>query len=115
VRGPRWFHEVCDFTTVPVYVRPGSVMPLGARNDRPDYPYAEDVTLRAYELVDGARVTVTVPGPGGEVAAEFAIARDGGTLTATRRQGAAGWRLESGPKGGSTSVAADVDRASVEL
>ena len=28
VRGPRWVHEVCDFGTVPVYVRPGSVLPL---------------------------------------------------------------------------------------
>ena len=62
VRGPRWVHEVCDFSTVPVYVRPGSVLPLGARDDRPDYAYAEDVTLRAYELArrrggdgDGAR------------------------------------------------------------
>ena len=27
-------HEVCDFATVPVYVRPGSVLPLGAR-ERP--------------------------------------------------------------------------------
>ena len=51
---PGWVHEVCDFSTVPVYVRPGSVLPLGARDDRPDYAYAEDVTLRAYELADGA-------------------------------------------------------------
>ena len=115
VRGSRWVHEVCDFTTVPVYVRPGSVLPLGARNDRPDYAYAEDVTLRAYELDDGAEVTVTVPGPDGEVAAEFAVARDGGTLTATRRQGAAGWRLASGPTGAATRVPADSDQGSVEL
>jgi hypothetical protein len=47
VRGPAWVHEVCDFQTVPVFVRPGSVLPIGARDDRPHYPYDEDVTLRA--------------------------------------------------------------------
>ena len=58
---------------------------------------------------------MTVPGPDGEVAAEFAVARDGGTLTATRRQGVAAWRLASGPSGTVSSVPADVDRGSVEL
>ena len=41
VSGPGWVHEECDFGTVPVYVRPGSVLPIGARDDRPDYAYAE--------------------------------------------------------------------------
>ena len=62
VRGPAWVHEVCDFQTVPVFVRPGSVLPIGARDDRPDYPYEEDVTLRAYEFAEGDRTTVAVPG-----------------------------------------------------
>ena len=115
VQGPRWVSEVCDFETVPVYVRPGTVLPIGARDDRPDYAYAEDVTLRAYALEDGAEVTVTVPGLDGAVAAEFAVVRDGGTLTATRRRGTAGWRLASGPDGVATSVAADTDHASIDL
>ncbi len=115
VRGPGWVHEVCDFATVPVYVRPGTVLPLGARNDRPDYAYDEDITLRAYQVPDGEQVTVTVPGPTGEVAAEFVVARDGGTLTATRQRGTAGWRLASGPDGTATDVPADADRCSVEL
>ena len=115
VRGPRWVSEVCDFSTVPVYVRPGTVLPVGAHDDRPDYAYAEDVTLRAYELSDGAEVTVTVPGPTGEVAAEFEVAREGGSLTATRRQGTAAWRLTAGADGAAASASAAEDRCSVEL
>jgi alpha-glucosidase (family GH31 glycosyl hydrolase) len=30
VRGPAWVREVCDFLTVPVFVRPGTVLPIGA-------------------------------------------------------------------------------------
>ena len=107
---------MCDFGTVPVLVRPGSVLPVGAHDDRPDYAYADDVTLRAYELADGGSVTVTVPGPTGEVAAVFEVARAGATLTATRQQGAAGWRLASGRDGSRpSSVPADTDQGSVSL
>src|SRR4029453_8315230 len=69
MRGPVWVHEVCDFLTVPVFVRPASVLPFGSRDDRPDYPYDEDVTLRVYELPDGGRTIGTVPGLTGALAA----------------------------------------------
>ncbi len=116
VRGPGWVHEVCDFHTVPLFVRPASVIPFGLRDDRPDYPYAEDVTLRAYEFADGARTVVTVPGLTGETAAEFELVRDGRILTATRLHGSASWRMQVADNGQSAvSVAADVDRCSIEL
>ena len=115
VSGPTWVNEVCGFDTVPVFVRPGTVLPIGARDDRPDYPYEEEVTLRVYELADGDRTTVTVPSTTGEVVATFAVARDGGTLTATRQQGTTAWRLMSGPNGTATSVPADTERCAIEM
>ena len=93
VRGPGWVSEVCDFLTVPVFVRPGTVLPIGARDDRPDYPYDEDVTLRVYEFADGDWTTVTVPDTTGEVASAFEVTRDDGTLTVRRLHGAAAWRV----------------------
>jgi alpha-D-xyloside xylohydrolase len=109
VRGPGWFADVCDFLTVPIFVRPGTVLPIGARDDRPDYAYDEDVTLRVYELDDGDRTTVTVPTTAGEIAAIFAVARDDGTVTVTREQGSAPWRVQS-PNGTAISLPADVSR-----
>jgi alpha-D-xyloside xylohydrolase len=114
VRGPAWVREVCDFLTVPVFVRPGSVLPIGLREDRADYAYDDDVTLRAYEFPDGGRTTVTVPSSTGEVAAAFEVARDGRTLTATRLQGTAPWRLLAIGQPEIT-VPADNDRCSTEL
>ncbi|MFE9747931.1 alpha-xylosidase [Saccharothrix saharensis] len=58
VQGPRWVRDRCDFLTVPVLVRPNTVLPVGAVDDRPDYDYAEGVTLQAYQLADGDHVTV---------------------------------------------------------
>jgi alpha-D-xyloside xylohydrolase len=60
IEGPRWITRTYDFMSVPLLVRPGTVLPLGAVDDRPDYDYAEDVTLQVYQLADGARVTTTV-------------------------------------------------------
>ncbi|CAL9435663.1 Alpha-xylosidase [Actinosynnema sp. ALI-1.44] len=58
VHGPRWVRDRCDFLTAPVLVRPDTILPVGAVDDRPDYDYAEGVTLRAYQLGEGSHVTV---------------------------------------------------------
>jgi alpha-D-xyloside xylohydrolase len=131
VRGPAWVHEVCDFQTVPVFVRPGTVLPVGSRDDRPDYPYDEDVTLRVYEFADGDRTTVTVPDTTGDVAAVFEVAQGNGTLTVSRQHGTAAWRLllmgvpdvrniDGGTpvpsqNGTEITVPADIGRCSIEL
>jgi alpha-D-xyloside xylohydrolase len=62
IQGPKWVTTVCDMLTVPLLVRPNTVLPLGAVDDRPDYDYADGVTLRLYQLEDGARITTTVGG-----------------------------------------------------
>ena len=60
VTGPRWVRERHGFLSVPLLVRPGAVIPVGAVADRPDYDHADGVTLRAYGLGRGAQVTVPV-------------------------------------------------------
>ena len=46
VDGPRWVRERHGFDSVPLLVRPGAVIPMGARDDRPDYDYAAGVSGR---------------------------------------------------------------------
>lgn len=62
VPGGRWTTMTCDFLTVPLLVRPNTVLPLGAVDDRPDYDYADGVTLRIHHLDDGASITTEVGG-----------------------------------------------------
>jgi alpha-D-xyloside xylohydrolase len=89
VRGPVWVREVCDFLTMPVFVRPGTVLPLGSRGYCPNDAYDDGVTLWVYEFADGDQTTITVPGPTGAVAAAFEVVRHGSALTATRLEGTA--------------------------
>ena len=76
VCGPGWMRENHSVLSVPLLVRPGAVIPEGAVVDRPDYDYADGVTLRAYELADGARVTTVVPAASGDAAATFVTTRE---------------------------------------
>lgn len=76
LEGPRWHRQRHGFGTLPVLVRPGTVLPVGARTDRPDYDHAEGVTLRVFDLADGHDSEVRIARPsGGE--AVFRVTRAG--------------------------------------
>ena len=62
VTGGGWRRETHGFDSLPLYVRPGAVIPWGARNDRPDYDYLDGLSLRVFPGGSGSRdVTVTAP------------------------------------------------------
>lgn len=99
------FHFV--FLSVPLLVRPGAVIPVGAVADRPDYDHADGATLRAYRLERGAQVTVPV----GDVT--FTVVREGDTLRASGGDLAAGWSLAAGER--TARAAAGTGFLSLEL
>ena len=61
VTGPRWHREQHSFMSVPLLARPGAVIPVGAVEDRPDYDYADGVTLQVYQLADGTSRATRIP------------------------------------------------------
>jgi alpha-D-xyloside xylohydrolase len=62
VTGGTWRRERHGFTSVPIYVRPGAVIPWGARSERPDYDYLDGIRLRVFPGGSGtSTVTVTTP------------------------------------------------------
>ncbi|GAA3929924.1 alpha-xylosidase [Microbacterium soli] len=62
VSGGSWREEVHGYDSLPLYVRPGTVLPWGAREDRPDYDYHDGLRLRVFPGGEGtASVTVTAP------------------------------------------------------
>ncbi|WP_067818267.1 alpha-xylosidase [Actinomadura kijaniata] len=79
VAGGRWVRERHGYDSVPLLVRPGAVIPEGAVDDRPDYDHADGVTLRLYEIPDGAHVVTEIPGTG----ASFTTTREGATVRVT--------------------------------
>jgi alpha-D-xyloside xylohydrolase len=102
--GPGWVTETHPFDSVPLLVREGAVIPLGARTDRPDYDYRDGVTLRLHTPVEGATTEVVVPGPAGEDTV-FTVARDGDEIRVSRSGAALPWRVEVAG-GGTAELAA---------
>ena len=78
--GGRWVRENHDFMSLPLMVRPGTVLPLGARDDRPDYDYADGVELHVYGLDEGEQREVKLYDLKGNVSATFAVARVNGKI-----------------------------------
>jgi len=118
VEGGRWVSETHDFTSAPVLVRPNTVLPLGAREDVPDYDWADGVTLLLASIADGAEITTVVPDAAGGVAAEFVTTRAGDTIRVRRTLGTAAWNvLLAGPVETATPIArpADADDCEIRL
>ncbi len=92
VEGPDWVEETHDMLSLPLLIRPNSVIAVGSASDRPDYDYINGVTLQVYELADGTKVDTVVPTLGGEVAATFTVRREKETILVTRHGAAAPWQ-----------------------
>ncbi len=93
VSGGSWRREKMDYLSIPLWVPENSVIPVGARADRPDYDYAEGVTLHVFNLKDGAKVDVTVPDTLGAARAIFHVERRGQTLRVTREGAPGKWSV----------------------
>ncbi len=95
--GGRWQRETHGFMSLPLYVAPGTVLPWGAQDQKPDYDYATGLSLRVFELADGGDAAFTVFAPDGTLAAQGRVRRKGGTYSATVEQGALrDWCLQVG-------------------
>lgn len=87
VEGGGWRTERHGFDSIPVYVRDGAVLPLGARDDRPDTDHLDGLTLRAFPGAPGSR-TIHVAD------ATFEVATTAEAITATGPAGT--WSLQVG-------------------
>ena len=76
--GGRWQTETHDFMSLPLMVRPGTVLPIGKVADRPDYDYTDGLELHVYQLPEGEQRVVRVPDLQGRVAATYTVTMRGG-------------------------------------
>ena len=84
VQGGHWQKETHDFLSLPLMVRPGTVLPMGKHDDRPDYDYTDGLELHVYQLAEGQTVTVKIPDLKGQLAATYTVTmRNGKAEVAT--------------------------------
>ena len=78
VQGGHWQKETHDFLSLPLMVRPGTVLPMGKQDDRPDYDYTDGLELHVYQLAEGQTVTVKIPDLKGQLAATYTVTMKNG-------------------------------------
>lgn len=78
VQGGHWQKETHDFLSLPLMVRPGTVLPMGKHDDRPDYDYTDGLELHVYQLAEGQTVVVKIPDLKGRIAATYTVTMKNG-------------------------------------
>jgi alpha-D-xyloside xylohydrolase len=63
IEGPIWKNEQHGYDTMPILVRPGSIIVAGSSDEKPVYNYMENVTITLFELPEGSEVSAEVYSP----------------------------------------------------
>ncbi|MCH5271704.1 MAG: alpha-xylosidase [Lachnospiraceae bacterium] len=79
--GGCWVQEKHGYLSVPMMVRPGSIVAVGSHDDKPDYDYGDGVELRIYELPENEAVSTVVYGMDQSEEVKVTAIRQGKTIT----------------------------------
>lgn len=80
IEGSAWIKEKYDYFSLPVFIKPNTILPVGKNSENPVYDYVEGITLKIFELEDGKIATRSlVDASGNEVGSVWAE-REGNRL-----------------------------------
>jgi len=93
VIGGKWRREKHGYMSLPLLVRPNSLIAIGSNNQRPDYDYADNVTFHLFELEDGKTAEAVVCDLQGHSALTVSASRTGGTIEIKADGAAKPWHV----------------------
>ncbi|GIQ63575.1 alpha-xylosidase [Paenibacillus cisolokensis] len=91
--GGRWIKERHGYFSLPLMVRPGSLIAVGADELRPDYDYADGAALHLFELADGRTAVADVYSTQGVLELAVRVERSGNELTVAAQGAGKPWEL----------------------
>ena len=83
IQGGVWVEKKYDYLHVPLMVRENSIVATGARDDRPDYDYADGAMLNVYALTDGQKAETAVYGMDQREELRVSVIKEGRRITVT--------------------------------
>lgn len=114
VQGGRWISENHDFKTLPMMIKPNSLIAVGAVDNKPDYDFANDVSLHLFELADGNSAQAVVVNQNAEQELVVNVSRNGSVLEVRAEGAGKPWNIVlrgiervSGVEGGSQASSAN--------
>ncbi len=91
--GGTWQTDQYDYFSMPLYVRENTLLALGANETKPDYDYEEGLSLRLYQLKDGASAVCVVPAVDGSIVNTIKAVREGSVIRITSEKALAETKL----------------------
>ncbi len=80
VEGGTWQKEVHDYHSLPLMVRPNSVIAVGHKDNRPDYDFTDQVTLYISYFEDGGQCETDIADLSGNITMHVSARREGDNL-----------------------------------
>jgi len=93
VEGGKWVEEQHGYSSIPLLVRPNTLLAIGSNNQKPDYDYADNVTLHLFELEDGATATAVIHDLNGQPQATATAVRTGSTIEISYEGAGKPWQV----------------------
>jgi alpha-D-xyloside xylohydrolase len=93
VRGGRWLQEVHSYFSLPLMVKSGGVIPVGADERRPDYDYEDGICFHVFDFAEGDSLQVPVPDARGNYVTKLDFTRRDNTLRVKKTGGAKPWQV----------------------
>lgn len=93
VEGGRWIREHHGYLSIPMLVRPNSLVATGKVESVPDYDYADGVTLSAYQLEEGKVATTEVINEQEEKELEVSVLKQNGQITISYKGVGKPWNM----------------------
>lgn len=78
--GGHWYKEQYDYFNLPLLVRPGTILAVGAVQEKPEYDYAKNVTFKLYEIPNQYSQTCSVYNTEGEEVLVLKVIRENDDL-----------------------------------
>ncbi len=91
--GSRWHRQQHGFDSLPLYVRPNTLLALGSNDQKPDYDYSEKPQFHLFELEEGVIAESQITDLQGNVVFTLKVQRTGNTLTLNSEGKATDWTL----------------------
>jgi len=93
VIGGTWNFEKHDYLSIPLMVRTNSIIAVGNVNDKPDYDYANEVTLHVFEIQDGASLNSIVHNTNSEEKLKINVKRNGRDISIKADIASSPWNI----------------------
>lgn len=77
IEGGRWINEKHGYLSVPLLVRPNSIIAVGNDDTKPDYDYMDDVTFHVFEISDRMCTATEIISISGEKVLGILVKREG--------------------------------------